>query len=397
MNTPLDQIATEDYDVVIVGGGMVGSASGIGLAHLGLRVAILESRPPEAFDQNQEPDLRVSAINLASHALLSSIGAWPYIESMRVHPYQRLAVWEENERCEFKASEIGLAELGYFVENRVIQLGLHECARQLSNLDLLTNASLDSLSFDQNAHILLDDGRALSAQWVVAADGVQSSMRSKLNIKTQGWPYSQEVLAITVKAEHTANDITWQQFSPSGPMAFLPLYDNYAELIWYNKAEKIRELKTLSNEALQKAVIDAFPKQLGDIHVLNKASFPIQRAHALSYSKEKLVLLGDAAHSINPLAGQGVNLGFKDVAALLNLIEKNGVPKNDSAIRSLFKKYECQRRPDNELMMSSMDALYFGFSNNIPPIKALRNLGLGFATKVPFAKKQILKYAAGVK
>jgi 2-octaprenyl-3-methyl-6-methoxy-1,4-benzoquinol hydroxylase len=178
-------------------------------------------------------------------------------------------------------------------------------------------------------------------------------------------------------------------------MAFLPLYDNHAELIWYHSEDQVNRLKALPSNELRAEIVKHFPAELGDIEVLSSASFPIQRLHAKRYSHHNLLLLGDAAHSINPLAGQGVNLGFKDVAALLQLVERFGLPSQSAQLRALARRYECKRRPDNELMMSAMDALYLGFSNDFMPLRRFRNLGLHLVGSLPIAKKQILKYAAG--
>lgn len=383
------------YDVVIIGGGMVGSALAIGLAQCDIKVALIESSPPTQYTPEQPPDLRVSAINLATQTLLKSLHAWEHISTMRHHPYKRLAVWEDTGKCEFRAEEVDQPLLGYFIENRLIQLGLHQRAATFNNLDLLTDQSITNVSYSTPTFVEFDNEKRLYCDWIVAADGVQSSTRQHAQIETRGWPYSQQVLAITIHAPHAESDITWQQFSPTGPMAFLPLFDNHAELIWYHTPERITELKNLTKDQLKKEICRYFPQELGDIEVIDCASFPIQRLHATQYSQDNLLLIGDAAHSINPLAGQGVNLGFKDVSAMIDLIKKNGYPSNGQGIQRLFKQYERERRADNLLMMSTMDALYVSFSNNVPSLRHIRNLGMSVANKLPFVKKKVLRYAAG--
>ncbi|MGY0564910.1 MAG: FAD-dependent monooxygenase, partial [Paraglaciecola chathamensis] len=176
------------------------------------------------------------------------------------------------------------------------------------------------------------------------------------NIGTQGWQYRQQAFAIQIVTHAAPQDITWQQFIPTGPVAFLPMYEQFASLVWYNTSDNIKRLKALSKSALKQEIKHAFPDELVDFDVMNTAHFPLMRMHANQYVKNNVVLVGDAAHAINPLAGQGVNLGFKDVAALLECIDDK-VPTLD-----IMQKYEAKRRRDNLLMMSAMDAIYGTFN-----------------------------------
>ncbi|MEM8941864.1 MAG: FAD-dependent monooxygenase [Pseudomonadota bacterium] len=396
---PTDYLAAEDdrYDIAVVGGGMVGGAAAVGLAQRDQRVVLLEAQQPNPFDPSQPPDLRVSAINLGSFELLESLGVWPTLASMRLQPYERLAVWEKGGRCEFNASDLGLEHLGYFVENRLLQLALLQQARTLPNVTVLTEARVDELQLGRDCTLTLTDGRRIKSRWIVAADGAQSQLRTLAGIRTRGWKYAQQVLAISVKTQGKDSSTTWQQFAPTGPMAFLPMYDNHAELIWYHSAQRIAELKKLSDARLAEEIRAAFPLELDEFEVLGRASFPIQRLHATDYSHQNLVLVGDAAHAINPLAGQGVNLGFKDVEALLQLFDESAsVSGSTAALRNLFKRYEQHRRRDNFAMMSAMDAFYIGFSNQSKPIEFLRNTALDLANRIPLAKRQVLRYAAGL-
>ncbi|MEM9171214.1 MAG: FAD-dependent oxidoreductase [Pseudomonadota bacterium] len=386
----------EHYDVIVVGGGMVGGAAAIGLAQRGLQVLLLEARAPKPFVADQPPDLRVSALNLGSQQLLSSLGVWDTVAGMRMNPYRRLSVWEDQGRCDFSADELGLEQIGYFVENRLLQLALLEHAGRFDNLTLVTGETVQSLKLGETAQLVLSDGRFINAKWVIAADGANSSLRQMAGIGTRGWRYAQQVLAVGVKTTGRDQDITWQQFTPSGPMAFLPMYDQFAELIWYHSPSQIERLKSLQPDALADEIRRTFPPQLDDFEIVHHASFPIQRLHAKRYWQDNLVLVGDAAHSINPLAGQGVNLGFKDVKALLHFVDTDKPMSADADLASMFRAYERRCRTENLAMMSTMDALYVGFSNNLGPLRRLRNFGLGLASRAPAAKRQVLRYAAGL-
>lgn len=381
-------------DVVVVGGGMVGSATALGVAQLGLKVALIEKHRPKQFKSSQKPDLRVSAISLASKNVLSSLGVWSELTKMRLHPYSGIEVWEDDGHCKFNAQQIRQSELGYFVENRLIQLAALKQLSKLDNALQFSGEAIESIGFVSPNTFVLDNGDEVECDWIIAADGAQSLTREQVGIKTQGWKYAQQVLAASVKMEGDVGDVSWQQFSPQGPMALLPMYDNFASLVWYNSAAEIARLKQLELPDLKQSIVEAFPDRLGDFSILDRASFPISRLHAERYWKDDVLLIGDAAHCINPLAGQGVNMGFKDLSILLDLLKSNSC--DDVASRQdIFKMYQRRRRYDNLLMMSAMDLFYYTFSNNITPLKKLRNLGLSVANNIPPLKNQALRYAVG--
>ncbi|MCC2615304.1 FAD-dependent oxidoreductase [Aestuariibacter halophilus] len=374
----------------IVGGGMVGAAAAIGLAQQGHNVTLIEAHMPAPFAPEQAPDMRVSAISLASQHLLDKLQAWESVLQMRSCPFQRLAVWEDPVcRTEFSATELGVSHLGHIVENRLVQLALHQALRAYSNVEWVTDTSFKHID-SCTQRVTLANGKSLAYDVLLGADGARSAVRQQAGIGTTGWQYQQQALAILVKVPEPAEDITWQQFRPEGPLAFLPLYDGYASLVWYDSPAKVASLKQLNRVQLAAEVTSHFPAALPPIEVLECASFPLTRMHAQRYVKQRVVLLGDAAHTINPLAGQGVNLGFRDVQALLAAFEAQA--DVDQALRD----YEKQRRFDNALMMTGMDVLYAGFSNQQPLLKGLRNAGLWLAERLPLAKRRALKYALGV-
>ena len=372
---------------------MVGSACALGLAKLGFSIALIETNMPAPFDRTQPPDLRVSAINIASEALLTQLGAWQHINAMRLCPYRRLSVWEKPTcRTDFNCADIHASHIGNIVENRLIQLAIHQALQAYPSVTWFSSTKVSKITPGHSPLVELADGQTIASKILIGADGANSQVRQAANIGTQGWQYGQQALGIQIKTSEPQQDITWQQFTPTGPVAYLPLYDGYGSLVWYNKVENIRYLKTLSRQKLKQQIIQHFPQDLMDFEVQQVASFPITRMHANQYVKDKVVLLGDAAHSINPLAGQGVNLGFKDVAALLDGFGQAQALDKPATLRT----YEAVRRRDNLLMMSAMDAIYGAFSNQHAPLRLLRNLGLKLANNSGPIKQQAMKYAMGL-
>ncbi|MBA6305038.1 FAD-dependent oxidoreductase [Colwellia sp. MB02u-14] len=400
------------FDCVVVGGGMVGAASALSLANLGLTVALVEQHQPYCFDKTQALDLRVSAISLASEHLLTQLGAWPQLQQWRLCPYKRLGVWEHQASyTEFNADDIEQSHLGHIIENRLVQLALWQQIKNHSQVTLFSPANLESFTQSTNEiAITLADNSAvteqgktqkITAKLLIAADGANSHVRKLANIGITGWDYQQSAMLINIETQTPQQDITWQQFFETGPLALLPLpgkseLGGYASLVWYQGKDEMKRLSSLSCEQLQVEILETFPQRLGKIKVIDKGAFPLTRRHANTYQKNRVLLLGDAAHTINPMAGQGVNLGFKDVKALQTVIA-SAIGNNECWHEpSVLSRYETKRRKDNLLMMSTMDSLYVAFSHPSPAVKLFRNIGLAMANKIPFLKKKALAYACGV-
>jgi len=414
----------KEFDCIVIGGGMVGAASALSLSQLGLRIALVEKYEPKAFVKEQCLDLRVSAISIASQHLLEQLGAWSQVIQWRACPYKRLGVWEqEYAYTEFNADDIAQKHLGHIVENRLLQLSLWQQIDLQSNIDVFCPESLISLSQDEDQVTVVLENNSLTAKLLVAADGANSQVRQLVDIGITSWDYQQSAMLINVKTQLPQQNITWQKYLPTGPVAFLPLTKNslsdkikldetkldeakqidqggYASLVWYHQRDEIKRLSALSNQQLQQEILTVFPKRLGQIEVLAKGAFPLTRRHANTYQKKRVLLLGDAAHTINPMAGQGVNLGFKDVNALTCVIATaiaNGECWHNEQV---LGRYETQRRKDNLLMQSTMDILYHAFSHPSPLVKTLRNVSLLAVSKVPVlnnvVKNKALAYACGI-
>ena len=422
------------YDFCINGGGMVGAALALGLAQQNYRVVVIEPKQPQLFEVEQGPDLRVSAISEASVTLLKALGAWNNIEKMRLKPYVGLSVWDHpSHRTDFTANSIDVPQLGYFVENRLLQLGCHEALTQHENVTVIFNDKVESIALslvnpssntapvaktdinpmsseapfsetgtvEQSVCISLCSKTKINAKWLIGADGARSQVRQFAGIGTSGWQYGQQAMGITIKMAKETQAITWQQFTPSGPKAFLPMYDEYASLVWYNSPEELKRLKGLTNAQLKNEIVAAFPDELtqneNDFSVIDKAVFPLTRMHASEYVRERVILIGDAAHTINPLAGQGVNIGFRDVQSLLEVTAQRHDVTSHVFLSALKNDYEKPRKRDNLLMMSAMDGFYTLFSNDIAPIKWIRNQLLSVAEHAGPIKKEVLKYAIGMR
>ena len=390
------------HDCAIVGGGMIGAATAVALADLGLKVALIEKFTPKALDSSvakqPEPfDLRISAISLNSQALLDTLGAWRFIEQSRICQYKRLGVWEDEfAYTEFNAQEIDRSHLGYMVENRQIQLALWQVVSEHNSIDLLCPEQVKQFTQQADFVDIELSNEHIKAKLLIAADGANSQIRQLANIGLTGWDYAQSAMLINVETSIEQQDITWQKFHSTGPVAYLPMPGKNASLVWYHNKAEIKRLAALSNEQLAQEVLQIFPEKLGAVKVVGKGAFDLTRRHANQYVNGRVVLVGDAAHTINPLAGQGVNLGFKDVKALQMAMAKAIGEGRAFDAPSTLSSYEKARRTDNLMMMSGMDAIYQTFTHQSPLVKIVRNIGLFAAQRAGKLKSKALAYACGV-
>lgn len=391
-------MTNQPTEIAIVGGGMVGGALALGLAQHGFTVTVIEHAVPAPFVADSQPDVRISAISAASVSLLKGLGVWDAVQGMRSHPYRRLETWEwENAHVVFDANELKLPLLGYMVENNVLQQALWQALEAHPKVTLRVPASLIALHRQNDRHELeLAGGERISAKLVIGADGASSQVRQMAGIGIHAWQYAQSCMLITVQCENDPGDSTWQQFTPDGPRAFLPLFDHWASLVWYDSPARIRQLQALSMSQLQDEIAKHFPVRTGKVTPVAAGAFPLIRRHALQYVQPGLALVGDAAHTIHPLAGQGVNLGYRDVDALIDVLVNARSYGESWASLPVLKRYQTRRMADNFIMQSGMDLFYAGFSNNLQPLRIFRNLGLMAAERAGVLKRQALKYALGL-
>ncbi|MDX1497487.1 MAG: FAD-dependent oxidoreductase, partial [Salinisphaeraceae bacterium] len=291
-----------NFDVVIVGGGMVGAAQAAVLAQDGFKVALIEARQPPEYDPTADYDLRVSAISPASQRLLETIGSWAHIAQQRIGPYSQMRVWEADQRqaLHFSAVDAGITQLGHIVENSLIIHGLWQC---LQDVTVFCPAKLQNLKInDDVAQLTLDDERQLETALVIAADGGQSHTRQLANIAVYGRAYQQRGIVAVVRTQQSHENTAWQRFLPSGPVAFLPLDNGCCSIVWSADDALAEELLALDEARFAERLAEAVQHRLGSIEVCSqRAAFPLRIQQAEQYCAPRLVLVGDAAHVVHPL------------------------------------------------------------------------------------------------
>jgi 2-octaprenyl-3-methyl-6-methoxy-1,4-benzoquinol hydroxylase len=387
-----------DADVIIVGGGMVGSTLAALLGGANYRVIVLEeSATTPAPSEASPPELRVSSVNRGSAEVFDRAGGWQRILGHRVCPFRRLRVWDSlGIEANFDASEAGYDCLGWFIENSIIVASVHESLASMASVEWRAPVQAQSISLGaEAASVTLADGGELRGKLVVGADGPNSTVRHLSGIDSHETDYEQRALVTNVRTTLPQQDVTWQRFTPHGPQAFLPLAGPNASLIWYDTPERVRDREALSDADLRAAILAAFPPELGDIEAIHaRASFPIHRRHAKSYRHQRLALVGDAAHVIHPLMGQGLNLGIQGVATLAGAITnaRDDDPGNTRALAA----YEYQHRRRALAMMAATDACHRLFTTESTALPLLGAGLLGLARLAPIGRGQAMRYAMGL-
>lgn len=391
---------TTVFDVVIVGGGMVGTALACALGDTSLSVAVIEANTPNYDWPVNSFDLRVSAITRASEKFLDQLGVWQTIHNERACAYHDMHVWDAGGDgfIHFDCAEIGEANLGHIVENRVINKALTLRAKQFVNVTVYCPATPCTLQLDNDsAQLELDDGTLLKTELLIGADGGQSWVRQQAGISVDTRDYRQTAVVANVTTELPHQYTAWQRFLPTGPLAFLPLTnDNTSSIVWSTTAEEAERLRQLDEVSFNTELEIAFAATLGKIVSSGpRASFPIKGQHAAHYVKPHLALIGDAAHTIHPLAGQGVNLGFADARCLAETVLTASETRRSIGSLKTLRRYERSRRGDNLLMLESMGMFKRLFSNTTPGLRELRNAGLNVANRSSIIKHFFMEKALG--
>jgi len=388
------------FDILVVGGGMVGAALACACLGKGWRIAVVETREPQRVWPEGEVDLRVSALNHASQRILERLGAWDRIAQLGASPYREMHVWDAigGGSIHFNSAELGESDLGHIVENRVIQLALWERLEGAEDVTLLCPADLDDIELTIDAALLdLKDGRRIIARLLVGADGRDSRVRGRAGIASRGWLYDQQALVANVQVQEWHRETAWQRFLPTGPLAFLPLLDGRCSIVWSATELRATELMALGDGDFRSELEEAIDGKLGSIGEVGlRAAFGLRMQHAEQYVKPRLALIGDAAHAVHPLAGQGVNLGFLDAAALATALDVAKGRGRDIGGLWTLRRYERARRGDNILMLAAMDGFKRLFSNAVPPLGILRSAGLSTVDRLAPLKHLFMRHALGL-
>lgn len=372
--------ARAGHEAIVVGAGIVGAAIALGLAQQGRRVALVEAREPPDWRAEDPPDLRVYAIAPGSRALLESLGVWPQIAAARVQPYRAMHVWDAGGGAplHLDAEESGLRELGHIVEAGLIQRILWQ-ALAPAGVDVRLGRVQGYA--EENGMAVLDlENAGLRAPLVIAADGAHSPLRALAGIETRGHDYAQSGLVAYLRSERPHQQTAWQRFLQTGPLAVLPCANELVSIVWSLPTAEAERLRDLDAGSFERELTRAFDAQLGGMSLASeRVLFPLRLQLAQRYRSGPLLLAGDAAHAVHPLAGQGVNLGLQDARELLALSEE--AQQRDQPLHSprLLDRYARRRRSENALAAQGFDALNRLFSNDALLPTLLRGHALGLA------------------
>jgi len=386
-------IAFMNFDVVIVGGGLVGASLAAALQTSGLALALLDSQ--HTIKPTTNWDGRIYAISPGSRSFLEQSGVWPLLNPDRIATVETMRVFgDTGAKLEFSAYQMGVKELACILENNALQYALRQKLQQQENLTLLHPATGISLKItDEAAELILEDGRTLSAKLVVGADGRDSWVRNQAGIHASPEDYQQFGVVANFTCELPHGGVAYQWFQTDGILALLPLPDKRVSMVWSVSHEKSANLLALTHDELCAQITAASQHTLGKLEIITSpAAFPLRMLTLPHIVAPRLALAGDAAHNIHPLAGQGVNTGFRDARQLAQLLLDRGM-QNDCGDANLLRQYERKRKEDIYTMQATTYGLKHLFNNDAPMIRNMRNLGLGVTNRLTPLKKMLMQHA----
>lgn len=387
------------FDIVIQGAGMVGLVLARALAPLGLKIALVDAKPVRHW-RNGDYELRVSAVTVASERILRRLGVWNDLERARVSPFRAIQAWDAigGGSVTFDSADIGEPHLGHIVENGLIQSALYDRLLQDGELTMIIPAAIDSIrTEDDSISIALDDGRRLEARLLVGADGAGSKIRAMCDIGVDSHDYGQSGLVTTITTGKHHGEIARQRFLPGGPLALLPLADGRCSIVWSQSVADAERRLALDQPSFCAELSEASDHLLGQVTACGeRAAFPLRRQHARTYIAPRVALIGDAAHVIHPLAGQGANLGFLDAATLAEEIERAHRSDRDIGGQGALRRYERRRKGDNLLMQSAMDGFHVLFGSASSLLALPRSAGFNLVDAVPPLKQVFMRRAMGL-
>jgi 2-octaprenylphenol hydroxylase len=389
-------VSSANFDVIVAGAGLVGACTALALAGKGFRVAIIEAVTPcgSADSSTSDYDLRVSAISPRSRGILQQLGVWQQLADERVCYYEQMHIWHQHGQASvaFDAVDLARDNLGAIVENRLLQQALYHACERESRIEWFMPDHIDTLLQNNIAGIelRLDSGRCLGAGLLIAADGRHSPTRALARIDAQVGQYQQTAIVANVETEYSHRYTAWQRFLSTGPLAFLPLANGQSSIVWSCDNEFAAQLTSVADDEFCEALGEAFEFKLGRISSCSdRLSFPLAWHHCEHWVKDRIMLIGDAAHSVHPLAGQGVNLGFSDVEILAHLVgDRSGfIPQKQ------LRRYERQRKSETWLAGNSFSALKWIYGLDQKWITQIRNLGMRVVDETPWFKRALLQKA----
>lgn len=388
-----------DHDVLIVGGGIVGATLACALAEEQLRVAILEHNPPPPAPRG-DYTLRVSAIAPSSRTIFERIGAWSGMQPQRICPVEEMHIWDAggSGAIHFDSADLGEPCLAYIIENDAMLAALWRRIAQCEPVDTYCPSELGAIEVhDAHVAVHLSGGGYLNARLLVGADGPRSTVRTRMGISSMRWDYAQQGIVAMVAVEEPRRHVAWQRFLPTGPLAFLPLPDARYSIVWSVDAAQAQDLLALDDAAFLGCLQAAFGERVGRMRSSSaRLAFPLQRAHAQRYVAPRVALVGDAAHTVHPLAGQGVNLGLLDAAVLAEVLLDAHRAGRDIGSLATVRRYERWRKGDNLAMLILTDGLKRLFGSSISALVQLRNTGLDLTNTVTPLKRTLMRHAAGL-
>lgn len=388
---------SEKFDVVLSGGGVVGMTLAYALAQNGLTVALVEYTDI-ASSLNDEFDGRSYAISYAPYVMMETLGLWGRV-GREAQPINEIHITDGHSPLflHFDEHDLGDGPLGQMVEVRHLRSGLFEAVSENENITLMTPDHItDVENSPQASHLTLHSGKKITCALVICAEGRGSPLRERMGIKIRSWDYRQTAIVTTVKHERDHGGTAYERFYPSGPFAILPLQNSRSSIVWCEPPELARTIMGLSDEAFDACLAKKFGDFLGKVtHLGLRWSYPLTSQLADDYLGQRFCLIGDAAHGIHPIAGQGFNLGLRDIAALTEVLVDAKRLGGDLGSEFTLERYVRWRRTDNNILAFGMDALTRFFSNDITPIRLARQIGLGIVGEIPPLKKFFMRHARG--
>jgi 2-octaprenylphenol hydroxylase len=388
---------SSQYDVLIAGGGMVGGTLACALGSSGLKVGVIE--PQMAATSDKDRGLRVSAISLASQTVFENVGAWDGMYAHGIAPVEAMRIWEDNSVLNFDSADLGEPCLAWIIENHVIVATLAARMRQFSNIEVLNPARVATAQFsDERVSVRLEDGRELQTLLLVGADGADSRVRHAAGIDWTRHDLGQSAIVALVSTERSHAGTAWQHFLATGPLAFLPLADpNQVSIVWSADTARSVAMMQLDAAAFNAELQTAFGDHLGSVQLASeRAAIPLALGFAQHYTGHRVALIGDAAHTVHPLAGQGVNLGILDAATLAEVLLAAHGQKRDLGAHALLRRYERARKGADVSMQAVTGGFRYLFGSQLPGLRALRDAGLRFTEELPPIKNYFMRRASGL-